>query len=166
MKNMGKVILGVTISLGGFAEDSNGSTLEIPCCKIRGTIMAENYIRACKQAAVQFLHLIMAGQIDEAYRRYVDLHGKHHNPFFPEGFPALKKAMIENHAQFPNKQLTVKNLLGDGSQVAVHSHIVLRPGETGISAVHLFRFEGNRIVEMWDCGQPVPADSPNKDGAF
>ena len=62
-----------------------------------------NNIQARKQAAVQFLQLVVAGQIDEAYRRYVDLSGKHHNPFFPAGFPALKKAMIENHVQFPNK---------------------------------------------------------------
>ncbi len=123
-----------------------------------------NNIQARKQAAVQFLHLVMAGQIDEAYRRYVDLRGKHHNPFFPAGFPALRKAMNENHIQFPNKQLTVKNVLGDGDLVAVHSHIVLRPSETGIVAVHLFRFHGDKIVEMWDCGQIVPADSPNKDG--
>ncbi len=128
--------------------------------------MAENNTRARKQAAVQFLQLVVAGRIDEAYQKYVDMHGKHHNPFFPAGFSALKKAMIENHIQFPDKQLTVKNVLGDGSLAAVYSHIVLRPGETGISAVHLFRFEGNKIVEMWDCGQPVPADSPNKDGAF
>ncbi len=128
--------------------------------------MADNDTQARKQAAVQFLQLVVAGQIDEAYRRYVDLRGKHHNPFFPAGFPALKKAMIENHAQFPNKHLRVKNVLGDGDLVAVHSHIVLRPGETGISAVHLFRFDGRKIVEMWDCGQPVPADSPNKDGTF
>lgn len=128
--------------------------------------MAENNTRARKQAAVQFLQLVAAGHIDEAYRRYVDLRGKHHNPFFPAGFPALRKAMIENHVQFPDKQLTVKNVLGDGDLVAVHSHIVLRPGEIGITAVHLFRFRGDKIVEMWDCGQPVPADSPNKDGAF
>ncbi len=99
-------------------------------------------------------------------RSTLTCNGKHHNPFFPAGFPALKKAMIENHVQFPNKQLTVKNVLGDGDLVAVHSHIVLRPGESGIAAVHLFRFQGDRIVEMWDCGQPVPADSPNEDGMF
>ncbi len=128
--------------------------------------MADNGTRARKQAAVQFLQLVVAGSIDEAYQKHVDLRGKHHNPFFPAGFPALRKAMNENHVQFPNKQLTVKNVLGDGDLVAVHSHIVLRPGETGISAVHLFRFRGDKIVEMWDCGQPVPADSPNKDGAF
>jgi predicted SnoaL-like aldol condensation-catalyzing enzyme len=96
----------------------------------------------------------------------VDLRGKHHNPFFPAGFQALQKAMIENHVQFPNKQMTVKNVLGDGDLVAVHSHIVLRPGEAGLAAVHLFRFHNGKIMEMWDCGQPVPADSPNTDGAF
>ncbi len=126
--------------------------------------MAENDTRARKQAALQFLQLVVAGRIDEAYQKYVDLQGKHHNPFFHAGFPALRKAMNENHIQFPNKQLTIKNVLGDGDLVAVHSHIVLRLGETGVVAVHLFRFRGDKIVEMWDCGQTVPADSLNKDG--
>ncbi|VVB64241.1 SnoaL-like polyketide cyclase [uncultured archaeon] len=97
---------------------------------------------------------------------HIDMNGKHHNPFFPAGFSALKKAMIENHAQFPSKQLTVKHVLGDGDLVAVHSHIVLSSGEPGIAAVHLFRFQSDRIVEMWDCSQPVPADSQNEDGMF
>jgi predicted SnoaL-like aldol condensation-catalyzing enzyme len=119
-----------------------------------------------KQAAVAFLQLVVEGRIAEAYRTYVDLQGKHHNPFFPAGFPALQKAMIENHVQFPGKRLTVRNVLGDGDRVAVHSRLVLRPGEPGMSVVHVFRFQGDRIVEMWDCGQPVPPDSPNEDGAF
>ncbi len=123
-------------------------------------------VRARKQAAVEFLQLVIAGQIDQAYQRYVDMQGKHHNPFFEAGFPALKKAMIENQAQFPNKQLTVKNVLGDGDLVAVHSRLVPSPGDRGMVAVHLFRFEGDKIVEMWDLGQPVPADSPNSDGVF
>jgi len=112
------------------------------------------------------LQLVVAGEIDEAYRKHVDPNGKHHNPFFAEGFPALKKAMIENHVQFPNKQLLVKHVLSDGDLVAVHSQIVLRPGEPSIATVHLFRFGGDKVVEMWDVGQPVPADSPNQDGAF
>jgi len=123
-------------------------------------------IQARKLAAVQFLQLVVAGSIDAAYEKHVDMRGKHHNPFFPAGFPALEKAMIENHVQFPSKHITVKNVLGDGDLVAVHSHIVLRPDEAGVTAVHLFRFCNGKIVEMWDCGQPVPADSPNMDGAF
>ncbi len=130
------------------------------------SILADSKTRARRQAATHFLQLVVAGEIDEAYRRHVDLDGKHHNPFFAEGFPMLKKAMIENHVQFPSKQLLVKNVLSDGDLVAVHSQIVLRQGEPSIATVHLFRFSGDKIVEMWDVGQPVPADSPNQDGAF
>jgi predicted SnoaL-like aldol condensation-catalyzing enzyme len=119
-----------------------------------------------KQAAVQFLQLVVSGRIDEAYTKYVDMAGKHHNPFFSEGFAALKKAMSENHTKFPNKRLTPKNVLGDGDMVAVHSHLVMSTGDTGMTTVHLFRFRGDRVVELWDCGQAIPADSPNKDGAF
>jgi len=52
---------------------------------------------------VEFLQLVVAGRVYEAYQKRVDLKGKHHNPYCPEGFPALKKAMIENQVQFPCK---------------------------------------------------------------
>jgi predicted SnoaL-like aldol condensation-catalyzing enzyme len=130
------------------------------------TSPVENAVHDHKQAASQFLELVVAGKIDDAYRKYADPDGKHHNPYFPAGFTALREGMKQNHVQFPNKQLTVKNVLGDGNLVAIHSHIVLGPDEAGVAAVHMFRFDGDKIVEMWDCGQPVPADSPNKDGMF
>ena len=118
-----------------------------------------------KKAAVQFLKLVVSGQIEDAYRTFVDMKGKHHNPFFPAGFATLKKGMQENQDQMPNKQIKVKNVLADGDLVAVHSELVLNPGNSLI-VVHLFRFEEDKIVEMWDCGQAVPADSPNKDGVL
>jgi len=119
-----------------------------------------------KDIAVRFLQLVVSGRIAEAYDRYVDMQGKHHNPHFPAGFPALKKAMIENHVQFPDKQLIIKNVIGDGELVAVHSRVALRQGENDMVIVHLYRFRNDKIVELWDCGMPVPADSPNTDGAM
>lgn len=119
-----------------------------------------------KDVAVQFLKLVVAGRIDEAYHLHVDDQGKHHNPFSPSGFPALQKAMAENHAEFPKKQIRTKHVLRDGNFVAVHSHLVMVPGEKEFATVHLFRFQGDRIVEMWDIGLPLPIDSPNRDGAF
>ncbi|MEN9626346.1 MAG: hypothetical protein RL557_674 [archaeon] len=116
--------------------------------------------------ALDFLQMIVEGNIDQAYEKYVDMSGKHHNAYFPAGFHSLKKAMKENHKQFPHKQLAMKHALADGDFVAVHSHVVLTPGEAGIAVVHLFRFDGGKIVEMWDCGQVLNKDSPNKDGAF
>jgi predicted SnoaL-like aldol condensation-catalyzing enzyme len=123
-------------------------------------------IQARKQAAEDFLRLVSSGAVDQAYHTYVEMGGRHHNPYFPAGFPALKKAMIEAHASAPIKTLTVRNVVGEGDLVAVHSRIVMSPGDTEYSTVHLFRFQGEKIVELWDCVQAVPADSPNRDGAF
>ena len=119
-----------------------------------------------KQAAAQFLQMIVAGKIEEAYQKYADSKGRHHNLFFPAGFPALIKAMQENHAEFPDKQLIVKNVLGDEDLVAVHSKLVLSPGGDSMVVVHLLRFKNGKIVEFWDCGQAIPGDCPNTDGAF
>jgi predicted SnoaL-like aldol condensation-catalyzing enzyme len=57
-------------------------------------------------------------------------------------------------------------VLADGDLVAIHSSIVMKPVEMGISVVHIFRFNQGRIVEMWDIGQAIPADSLNLAGAF
>ncbi len=128
--------------------------------------MVETAAQARKEAAIEFLQLIVSGRIDEAYDKHVDMNGRHHNPFFLAGFRALQKGMAENHEEFPAKELLVKHVLGDGDLVAVHSHLVPRAGDTGMIVMHLFRFHADKIVEFWDCGQRIPADSPNNDGAF
>jgi predicted SnoaL-like aldol condensation-catalyzing enzyme len=119
-----------------------------------------------KEIAVDFLHLIVAGSIDEAYENYVNMHGKHHNVYYSAEFASLKHGMIENHSQFPTKRLMVKNVLGDGNLVAVHSNLLLKPGEPGMAVVHIFRFDQGKIIEMWDIGQAIPIESPNRLGAF
>ena len=50
--------------------------------------------------------------------------------------------------------------------VATHSHTVLKPGESELAVVHWFRFEGEKIVELWDLGQPTPKGVVNQDGMF
>ena len=129
--------------------------------------MAEkSNMEANKEAALDFLNLVIIGKIEEAYHNYINMGGMHHNVYFPAEFSALKQGMLENHAQFPNKQFKVKHIIAEGNIVAVHSNIVLKPGEPGIAVVHILRFEAGKIVEMWDIGEQIPADSPNKTGAF
>ena len=118
------------------------------------------------ELAVRFLTLVVKGRIEEAYQSHVDMRGKHHNPFFPAGFPALQRAMMDDQLQHPAKQLTVQHVLSDGNLVAVHSLLLLRPGGETMAVVHIFRFERRKIVEAWDCAQPLPSTSPNDDGAF
>jgi predicted SnoaL-like aldol condensation-catalyzing enzyme len=130
------------------------------------SVRAENPAAGHKQVAVHFLRLVETGQIEEAYQRYAAVNGKHHNPYFRAGFPALQKGMQANHDQFPNMRITVKNVIGEGDLVAVHSQVVQSPGGQGMVAVHIFRFEGDKFVEFWDCGEPVPSESQNEDGMF
>jgi predicted SnoaL-like aldol condensation-catalyzing enzyme len=119
-----------------------------------------------KDAAVSFLRLVASGSIREAYDRHVDMKFRHHNAFFRGDRASLMKAMEENAAKNPDKVLEVKRTLEDGNYVVVHSHIRQHAQDRGGAAVHIFRFENDRIAELWDVGQEIPANSPNEHGMF
>jgi predicted SnoaL-like aldol condensation-catalyzing enzyme len=40
------------------------------------------------------------------------------------------------------------------------------PQDRGAAVMHIFRFDGNQVVEMWDLGQPIPENMPNENGMF
>lgn len=119
-----------------------------------------------KEAAIDFLNLVASGKVREAYDRHVAPGFRHHNPFFSGDAESLRAAMAENAAVNPEKVLEIQRALQDGDLVAVHSWVRQAPGERGGAVVHIFRFAGDRIVELWDVGQPVPEDSPNEHGMF
>ena len=35
-----------------------------------------------------------------------------------------------------------------------------------MAIVHIFRFEGDKIVEEWDLSPQIPGDAPNENGLF
>jgi len=120
-----------------------------------------------KDSAASFLKLAGLGSVDEAYARYVALDFIHHNAYFPGDRESLKAAMIEAHRRSPNRLVDVKRTFEDGDFVITHSRIVRSaPDEPDFAVVHIFRFEGDRIVEAWDVGQALSPDSPNENGIF
>lgn len=119
-----------------------------------------------RDAALDFLALVVAGEIDRAYDTYVAPDLVHHNAYFPAGADALRAAMKDAHVQQPGKVFEVRQAIAGDDRVAVHSHLRFKPEDPGYAVVHIFRFEAGKIVEMWDMGQEVPADSPNTDGMF
>ncbi len=119
-----------------------------------------------REIAVSFLKLAAAGKVREAYSKYVSLSLKHHNPYFRGDRESLMLAMEENTSKNPNKRLDIKVTLEDRNLVATYSHVQQNPEDPGAAVVHIFRFEGGNIVEMWDIGQAVPEDSPNENGMF
>ena len=121
---------------------------------------------ARKEIAVGFLRAAASGNVREAYQQHIAPGFKHHNPFFRGDADSLMKAMEEAAAKNPKKVLNVQRALEDGDFVAVHSRVRQNPGDVGAAVVHIFRFQGDRIIELWDMGQPVPENSPNENGMF
>jgi len=103
---------------------------------------------------------------NEAFSNFVGDGFRHHNPFFEGSAESLQAGMVENAQQNPNKVLEVKRVIAEGDFVVVHSHVRQNPDELGAAVVHIFQFEKDRIVQLWDLGQPVPEKSPNQYGMF
>jgi predicted SnoaL-like aldol condensation-catalyzing enzyme len=74
--------------------------------------------------------------------------------------------MKENAKANPGKACEVHHVLEDGDLVAVHSHVRHNAKEPGYALVHIFRFDGTKIVELWDIAMQIPAQSPNQSGMF
>jgi predicted SnoaL-like aldol condensation-catalyzing enzyme len=121
---------------------------------------------AHKDAATAFLQLSSSGKVREAYDTYIAPTFRHHNPYFPGDAKSLAAGMTENAKKFPNKTLRVERAIEEGDLVAVHSRVRLSPEMPEMALVHIFRFEGERVVELWDIGQPTPDESPNEYGMF
>lgn len=75
-------------------------------------------------------------------------------------------AMEENAKKNPNKIFEIKHALEDNNLVVVHSHVRQNPTERRAVVMHIFRFEADKIVELWDFGQPVPENIINENGMF
>lgn len=119
-----------------------------------------------KQAALEFLQLCAAGVPREAFDAYAGPKFRHHNPHFPSDSESLIDGIAKNAAENPGKVLEVLRAIEDGDLVAVHARVRHQPDEPGWSVIHIFRFEDDRIVELWDVGQEVMEKSPNEIGMF
>lgn len=118
-----------------------------------------------KDIATSFLKNAATGKLDEAYA-LVSPNFRHHNPHFKGDADSLKAGMAEAHKKFPNTTLAVQHSWEDGDLVAVHSRVSHGPDQPDISVVHMFRFQGDQIAELWDVGMEAPKDSTNENGMF
>lgn len=118
-----------------------------------------------KAVALEFLRCLRTGD-GTAAARLVTPGARHHNPYFAAGMPALVEAAAAAARSHPERQFDVQRVVADRDHVVVHSHVRHTPGDAGAAVVHIFRFEGDRIAELWDLGQPVATDGVNTDGMF
>lgn len=118
-----------------------------------------------KNTAVDFLRAARSGD-RAAAAKLLAPGARHHNAYFAAGMETLLDAIVAAAQLNPSGTMDVKHVLGDGELVVVHSHVRQRPEDRGVAVIHLFRFVEDRIAELWDVGQAVPAENPNRDGMF
>jgi len=119
-----------------------------------------------KEIAQTFLKLTAKGDSRIAFQLYVADNFKHHNAFFKGDRNTLMVAMEENAVKNPNKVFEIQRALQDGDLVAVHSRVQLEKGEIEIAVIHIFKFDQDKIIELWDFGQVVPPEIVNENGMF
>jgi predicted SnoaL-like aldol condensation-catalyzing enzyme len=125
-----------------------------------------------KNTVMEYFGLLSQGKFKEGLR-FFSPDCKTHNPFIAGSMDVLTDAMnaanTEGAAKYPEAEFAVRNVLADGDFVAVHTQLLSsksKPGEGGLRQVHLFRFDGDKIVEYWDITQQILANMPNASGAF
>ena len=119
-----------------------------------------------KGKAIHFLQLAAKGDSKKAFELYVSPNFKHHNVYFRGDAETLMLAMEDSAKYNPDKIFEVQRALEDGDLVAVHSRVRQSPDELGYAVIHIFRFEDEKIAEMWDFGQEVPEETMNENGMF
>ena len=131
--------------------------------------------KARKDIAVEFLNLIALGRPKDGLF-FFDPDCRTHNPYMVGGMKELIDAIIAVQKQGAEGilkgskadfKLIIKQVLADGDVVAVHTLLAgSNPKDGGLRQVHLFRFQGDKIVEYWDITQDIPMNAPNAAGAF
>jgi predicted SnoaL-like aldol condensation-catalyzing enzyme len=120
-----------------------------------------------KEIATSFLQMASSGNVRPAYEKYVASNFIHHNQYFKGDRRSLMEAMESASKSHPNKSFETKFIYEDGNKVITHS-LVKRAvaDQPDVAVVHIFRFEGDKIAELWDLGQPLDPNSPNENGPF
>lgn len=114
--------------------------------------------------ATRFLEMCALESPEKAFDLYTNPNFKHHNQYFPGDRDSLRDAMIEADRTAPNKAFKIMQVFETEDRVAVFSQVIKETME--IAVVHMFRFENEKISEMWDVGQLLEKDSPNQNGMF
>ncbi len=119
-----------------------------------------------KEIAQEFLLNASKGNARTYFEKYVHPNFKHHNVHFKGDAQTLLLATEENAKNNPDKTFEIKRKMQDGDLVAVHSHAKQNAEDPGYALIHIFQFKDEKIIELWDFGQAVPAEMVNENGMF
>ena len=119
-----------------------------------------------REIAIDFLKRCAKGDSRKAFQLYTSEKLIHHNVYFNSNPETIMLAMEDSAIMNPDKIFEIQRTLMDGNLVAVHSFVQQNAEDLGYAVMHIFRFEKDKIAEMWDFGQAVPKEMINENGMF
>jgi predicted SnoaL-like aldol condensation-catalyzing enzyme len=119
-----------------------------------------------KKAVVDFYRTAFGGNPEKAVADHIGDRYIQHNPQAPDGPDAFIAFVHYLRERYPELELDIKRVIGEGSLVVTHSHLILEPGKAGQALADFFRLEDGKVVEHWDVVQDVPETSANSNGMF
>jgi len=119
-----------------------------------------------KEIALSFFELIAPPEGPMAALRIFDPKCRHHNPYCAPGMKALLKEMArvqQDHKaadMSSDPEFEIKHVMADKNMVVIHTTLRSKSKRTeGFRQVHMFRFEGDKVIEYWDVTQAVPKEA-------
>lgn len=119
-----------------------------------------------KEIATDFYSTAFGGEPELASSRHIGNQYVQHSPQYGDGSAAFIDFIHGMRSQFPNLSFEVKHVVAEGNMVALHSHLILTPGQAEVALADFFRVENGKIVEHWDVVQSVPDTSQNSNTMF
>lgn len=98
--------------------------------------------------------------------RYIGEPYIQHNTIVDNGLEGVITFVKDLRRKYPEMTFEFKRVLVDGDYVLLHSHVITKPGQRGVSVFDLFRLEGDKLAEHWDVIQNIPEKSVSGNTMF
>jgi predicted SnoaL-like aldol condensation-catalyzing enzyme len=121
---------------------------------------------AALQLVLEMFHTVLVPLDADRVDDYISPDYIQHSQMAAPGVDSLKAFLREKRIENPDARQHLKRAFVDDDHVILHYHVQRSADDIGFGVIDIFRIANGRIVEHWDCVQPVPEHPVNPNSMF